>query len=217
MKTPLDNAIVSQTNTQVRHIPQNSSAYKAPFANIGNDVYFYVSGSKEIADAADPGRQVAVFGGDVVISGSLHVQGCELEGSFNFDCDTLELTGSIDVKGVGKFSENISTTEITTLQGDPFFVAGSGISFFIDSSGQITISSNTSNIEWNEKLSGTTNGSNTTFTMAYTPVSSTTLMIFLNGVLQEPGTTEDFTISGNTVTFNTAPPANSKITATYSR
>lgn len=216
----IDDAIRSVTNVQVTRIPQNPQvAYKAPFSDIGSDVYWYVSGSKQAKSFADPNRHVAVFGGDVVISGSLRVEGCELTGSFNFDCNALELTGSLEVEGTGEFTAGIATTDITTLGGDPFFVAGSGISLSVAPSGQITVSATTgvSNIQWNERLTGDSDGLNTVFTMAYTPASPTTLMVFVNGVLQEAGVTADFTISGDTVTFNNPPAAESKITATYSR
>lgn len=220
MKTPLDDAIRSITNTQITRVPDNPSlSYKAPFSNIGKDVYWYISGSKEVKSSSDPNRQVAVFGGDVVISGSLHVAGCNLTGSFNFDCNALELTGSLEVEGTGEFTAGVATTDITTLGGDPFFVAGSGISLSVAPSGQITVSATTgiSNIEWNERLTGDADGINATFTMAYSPASPTALMVFVNGVLQEAGAAADFTISGSVVTFNTPPAPESKITATYSR
>jgi len=220
MKLPLDDAIRSITNTQITHVPENPSlSFKAPFSNIGKDVYWYISGSKEVKGASDPNRQVAVFGGDVIISGSLHVEGCNLTGSFNFDCDALELTGSLEVEGTGEFTAGVATTDITTLGGDPFFVAGSGISISVAPSGQITITATTgvSNLEWNEKLTGTANGINEIFTLIYAPSTPTSIMVFMNGVLQEAGATADFTISGSTITFNNPPPVESKITATYSR
>ena len=215
----LDDAIKSVTNTQVTRIPSDTS-YKAPFADIGKDVYWYVSGSKEVSNVNIEDRAVAVFGGDVVISGTLRVEGCELTGSFNFDCDTLELTGSIEVEGNGRFTEAIATTDITTLIGDPFFIAGAGITLSSNpTTGQLTITSNSSiqNIEWNEKLSGTANGTNTSFVLAHVPSSPTSIMVFVNGVLQEAGVFADFIISGSTITFNNPPNAESKITATYSR
>ncbi len=215
---PIDDAIKTTTNIQVDYLPTTVD-YRSPFAEIGKDVYWYVSGSKEIDYEAGANRHVAVFGGDVVISGSLRVESCELTGSFSFDCNTLELTGSIEVAGVGKFTENVSTTNITTLAGDPFLAAGAGISLSVAPGGQITLSATTgvSNIEWNERLAGVTDGSNVAFTMAHMPVSSTTLMVFVNGVLQEAGSLADFTISGTAITFNNPPLAESKVTATYSR
>lgn len=37
----------------------------------GNDVYYYVSGSRDVTGSADPERRVAVFGGDIVLSGAI--------------------------------------------------------------------------------------------------------------------------------------------------
>jgi hypothetical protein len=50
--------------------------------------------------------------------------------------------------------------------------------------------------------SGTINGSNVTFTLASTPTSNS-LSLYLNGVLQTPNV--DYTLSGTTITFTTAP------------
>lgn len=189
-------------------------ASKSIYREIGEDVYFYVSGSKDATNVEE--KRVAVFGGDVVISGSLRVEGCELTGSFNFDCDTLELTGSIDVDGVGRFTENISTTNITTLDGDPFFVTGAGLVLSTAASGQITISAK-DNITWNEKLTGDVDGMNKEFLLSDQPASSNSLMVFMNGVLQEFGSMNDFTLDGAKVVFINAPPVGSKIIATYSK
>jgi hypothetical protein len=51
-----------------------------------------------------------------------------------------------------------------------------------------------------ETPSGTVNGSNTAFTLANTPVSNTE-QVFVNGVLQNPGAGNDYTISTTTITF----------------
>lgn len=214
--------MTSQSKTRTLIVGETRTT-RSVYKDIGKDVYFYVSGSKNTKDngltqgSMDDDRRVAVFGGDVVISGSLKVEGGELAGSFDFDCDSLELTGSLDVEGTGSFTAGVAVTNITTLAGDPFFIAGSGISFSTALSGQTTISSTSTSIEWNERLSGTADGSNDTFTLAYTPSSSTSLMVFVNGILQESGVQEDYTISGSTITFNSAPRPDSKITATYSR
>jgi len=53
-----------------------------------------------------------------------------------------------------------------------------------------------------EAPGGTKNGSNTSFTLAYTPVSGTE-MVFLNGVLMNAGAGNDYTIATNTITFLT--------------
>jgi hypothetical protein len=65
-----------------------------------------------------------------------------------------------------------------------------------------------------ETPSGSVNGSNTAYTLANTPVSGT-VMVFLNGLLQDEGGSDDYTISTNTITFNTAPISGDKIRVTY--
>lgn len=61
-----------------------------------------------------------------------------------------------------------------------------------------------SNFVVRETPSGSVNGSNTTFTLAYTPIPGTE-QVYLNGLLQEPGAGNDYTISGATITYLTAP------------
>lgn len=63
-----------------------------------------------------------------------------------------------------------------------------------------------------ETPSGTVNGTNTIFTLAFTPVAGKE-MVFLNGLLQM--LTSDYTISAATITFVTAPFTGDKIRVTY--
>lgn len=65
-----------------------------------------------------------------------------------------------------------------------------------------------------ETPSGTINSSNTSFTLANTPVSGTE-MIFQNGLLLVAGGAKDYTISTNTLTFITAPATGDNLFATY--
>lgn len=60
-----------------------------------------------------------------------------------------------------------------------------------------------------ETPTGTVDGSNTIFTLSATPVSSTIVVPFVNGVAQR--ITDDFTISTNTVTFVTPPTTSSNL------
>jgi hypothetical protein len=65
-----------------------------------------------------------------------------------------------------------------------------------------------------ETPSGSINGSNTAFTLSNTPVSGTE-SVYLNGVLQEPGAGNDYTISTNTITYLTAPTTGDRLRVTY--
>ena len=65
-----------------------------------------------------------------------------------------------------------------------------------------------------ETPSGTINGSNTVFTLAFTPTAGTE-EVYLNGVLQDAGGLNDYTISGGTITFVVAPTPGDKIRVSY--
>ena len=67
-----------------------------------------------------------------------------------------------------------------------------------------------------EVPSGSINGSNVTFTLANTPTAGTEC-VFLNGLLQNVGGGNDYTISGATITFNTAPESGSVILVNYQK
>ena len=58
---------------------------------------------------------------------------------------------------------------------------------------------------------GTINGANTTFTLSPTPAASANVNCFMNGVQQQQGAGNDYTISGATITYLTAPPTGSKL------
>lgn len=71
-----------------------------------------------------------------------------------------------------------------------------------------------SNFVTRETPTGLVNGSNTTYTLANTPTSGTE-SVFLNGILQEPGAGNDYTISGATITYLAAPVSGDKIRVSY--
>lgn len=73
---------------------------------------------------------------------------------------------------------------------------------------------NTSNFVYGEVPAGTINGSNTTFTLANSPIAGT-VAVSLNGILQLVGSGNDYTISGSTVTFGTAPLAGDTLLVAY--
>jgi hypothetical protein len=67
-----------------------------------------------------------------------------------------------------------------------------------------------------EVPSGSVNGTNVTFTISNAPAVAGTEQVFLNGLLQFSGASDDYTISGGTITFNTAPDAGWKLVVYYS-
>jgi hypothetical protein len=65
-----------------------------------------------------------------------------------------------------------------------------------------------------ETPSGTINGSNTAFTIINTPVLGSEC-VFLNGILQDAGAGNDYTISGSAITMLAAPLSGDKIRVNY--
>jgi len=65
-----------------------------------------------------------------------------------------------------------------------------------------------------ETPTGSVNGTNTSFSLANTPVVGSE-EVYLNGILQEPGAGNDYTISGSTITYLTAPVTGDKVRVNY--
>ncbi len=65
-----------------------------------------------------------------------------------------------------------------------------------------------------ETPTGTINGSNTIFTLSNTPVTDSEC-VFLNGVLQTKGASNDYTLTGAIITYNSAPPDGSTHVVIY--
>lgn len=66
-----------------------------------------------------------------------------------------------------------------------------------------------------EVPSGTVNGSNQAFTLAFTPLENDAVNVFINGLFQKP--TTHYTISGTTITFVTAPAVGQDVVVYYIR
>ena len=81
---------------------------------------------------------------------------------------------------------------------------------------QIPTSAGLSNTNFVDKEipSGAINGSNTAFTLANSPVAGSE-HVYLNGILQESGAGNDYTISGANITMLTAPLTGEKLRVSY--
>jgi len=65
-----------------------------------------------------------------------------------------------------------------------------------------------------EVPSGPLNGMNKVFILTLAPIGGS-LNLYLNGQLQKRGATNDYTLTGNTITFDTAPGATDILLANY--
>lgn len=98
-------------------------------------------------------------------------------------------------------------------------VAGSGITITDNGPGaDLVISANvtpTSYMSWMEVPSGEPDGTNFTFSLAHPPLPASSLMFFVNGVLQMQGGSSDYTLSGSSVVLSVPPRSGSNVLATY--
>ncbi len=62
---------------------------------------------------------------------------------------------------------------------------------------------------------GVPNGKTTAFRLSYAPVNNMRLEVFLNGLLQREGPTNDYTFAGQIVTFNRPPSVGDFVTVQY--
>jgi hypothetical protein len=66
---------------------------------------------------------------------------------------------------------------------------------------------------WTKEIpSGTVNGSNTVFTLAFTPDDPNGVRVFLDSLIETA-----FSISGTTITFTTAPALGQSVYCTYTK
>ena len=103
---------------------------------------------------------------------------------------------------------------------DAYLYIGKMASEVIASASSAAGSSKT--LVFNEKLSGTANGSNSLFTLAHTPFATAEVSIFVNGQLQTPPgihTFQDYSVTGSNVFFTTGaiPAMDSLVLAIYNK
>lgn len=121
----------------------------------------------------------------------------------------------LDPNGTGSISLNSSTITGSGVLDEDDFASDSdtqlatqqSIKAYVDSAGM-------SNYVVNETPSGSVDGANTTFTLANTPDAGT-VQVFLNGLLQLEGAGNDYTISGDTITYLSAPLSGDVLRITY--
>lgn len=182
----------------------NATAVAANFGGTGQTSYavgdlLYADTTTSLAKLAD------VATGNALISG-----GVSTAPSWGKIGLTTHISGTL---AVGNGGTGLATTptngQLLIGNGTNYTLAaltqGTGITV-TNGSGSITVAVNTStilavaNYVVRETPTGTVNGTNPTFTLANTPVSGTE-QVFVNGVLQNSGAGNDYTISTATITF----------------
>lgn len=105
------------------------------------------------------------------------------------------------IAGTGLENDGSNNLRIAATAAGAGLAGGGGSALYVD-------------VVIRETPSGTINGSNTDFVLAAAPMAGTE-EVYLNGLLQDAGGANDYTISGDTISFNTAPIAGDKIRVSY--
>lgn len=125
----------------------------------------------------------------------------------------------------GALTSQVLSGSLTTLaDGSPYLVAGSNVSITKNPNGSLTISSTTSPVIggpttqvmcWNDVVTGDADGINMVYELSNAPDPISSLMFYVNGVLQKQGWDDDYFLNGSTVGMTYAPQDGSTVTATY--
>lgn len=113
---------------------------------------------------------------------------------------TRRLTNFFSAKGslITWDGSAVGATELLIGTTGQVLTVSGGAAVWAAAAGNLT----SSNFVFNETPSGTINGSNAAFTLANTPTAGT-VRVYVDGVRMNPGGSNDYTISTNTITFNT--------------
>lgn len=148
--------------------------------------------------------------------------GLSFDGSNNLQV-SLNANGLLSTtSGLGIAQGSSAQVIVANSSGNPAWATLSG-DVTISNAG-VTAVNNTSgsgytkytNFIWGETPSGSINGTNTTFTLANTPVTGS-IRLYWNGQRQNSGTGNDYTISGGTLTTTFVPVSGDVLLVDYAK
>ena len=118
-----------------------------------------------------------------------------------------------------EFSDESSSVKAGSLETATSTVSISGSS--APTSGSILVARSATEAIWQpamvfgEQPAGTKNGVNMTFTLNKVPINGTDLMLFVNGLFQTSGSSNDYELTGSTINFTLPPLASDSINSIY--
>lgn len=166
----------------------------------------------------------AIFDGVTLTSGQLLLvkdQSSAAEnGIYTFNGSGSALTRIAEMDAWTEVNGAVTTVDEGTLKADTMWLCTSNSGGTLGSTAitwqQIPTTAGLSSTNFVDKEvpSGSINGSNTAFTLANTPTAGTE-HTYLNGVLQASGGGNDYTISGSSITYLTAPETGDVLVVSY--
>ena len=128
----------------------------------------------------------------------------------------VDISGTVSNNVVGFTQGRLPLAEVTAVTGDITVVTDKRAWLDIDL-GADTTGLTEANFEENEVPVGDLDGVDVTYTLAQTPSPANSLKLYLNGIRQDEGGADDFTLTTNVITFSAAPISTDKILADYRR
>ncbi len=171
---------------------------------IGTDLAFWLGLGGGGSGGAGGGGALVATSGSTGQTGGLGPGGAPTQVQYNTGAQLGGITGAWSDDGI---NEKVTTqppgTSDNTAASTAFVAAATGGGGLASS--VILV--------FDETPAGTVDGANVTFTLANAPNPGASLKLFQNGVLAIQGT--DYTLSGLTITFTSAPSAGALLTAFY--
>ena len=125
---------------------------------------------------------------------------------------TFPPSGTVMITTTGVTAAQLPNPTASTLGGIESITCGSGVYVTTISTSGVPSCTTPAGPTFNQAApTGSINGSNTSFSLSPTPANSANVNCFENGVQQQQGSGNDYTISGATITYLTAPPTGSKL------
>lgn len=166
-------------------------------------------------------------GNGITLTGSQFSANLDSAGGLEFNSGAIRAKiadGTLTRGSSGLAVNTITESNIATSVAGKGLVGGGGTALGVNCgdgleivSDAVTVTSavlQKTSIMVREVPSGIINGSNCIFTLSSTPTSGKE-MIFKRGLLMNAGSGNDYTISGNTITFTSAPKSGDTILAVY--
>lgn len=173
-------------------------------------------GTTALVFAQFSGAGQVLAGAGLTKTGNTLDVGANADSSIVVNADDIAVkrdgAGAIAVSGSG-IAVALSANKGLEIVANALGIKLNGASLTLGASG-LSVTNPVPNFVTRETPSGAVDGTNTTFTLANTPTAGSE-MGFLNGLLQEPGAGNDYTISGATVTMLTAPATGDRLRFTY--
>lgn len=223
--TAVQTAAATDATTKANSAQAAAIAASAPLAHVGSGGTAHANVTTTVAGfmtAADKVKLDGIASGATATNGT--VTSVTGSGAISVATGTTTPVVSIVaattvVPGTMSAADKTKLDAITgTNTGDQINITGNAATVTSITSAQVTTAlgftpSGTGNFVNNETLGGVVDGTNATFTLANTPVGL--FLLFVNGMLQEAGAGNDFTISGTTITMLSVPTTGAKVRAFY--